>query len=352
MKILQVITLCELGGAQSVVVNLANRLSAGHEVIVAAGAGDGKMWELLDNRIIKEHIPTLVRELSPIKELKTLIAMNRLYTKYQPDIIHLHSSKAGLLGRLVFPKHKIVYTVHGFDSIRIAHRKFLPLERVLQKRCSAIIGVSQYDKNNLIGEGITNNVGVVYNGITQPVHLGIEDPFKSLGPNPRVLCIARLSPQKNHDLFLQVAKLLPDINFIWIGNLKKPEFEIPKNVFFRGNIPNAGSYIEYVDILMLPSNYEGLPMVIIEAMAMGKPVIASNVGGISEIVRNGENGFALSNQADLFAEKIKLLIEDRRKYADFCSASYSIFQSELTVDKMVDGYLNVYKNIKECKYSI
>lgn len=345
MKILQIITLSELGGAQSVVINLANQLSANHEVIVAAGAGDGKMWELLDESITKEHIPSLVRELSPLNEIRTIIAFRKLYKKYKPDIVHLHSSKAGLLGRIVFPKEKIVYTVHGFDSIRIAHRKFLPLERALQKRCSAIIGVSDYDKSNLIAEGITNNVGVVYNGIQKPKDLGLQDPFKSLGTKPRVLCIARLSPQKNHMLFLQVAKLLPDINFIWVGNLEEPNFQIPDNVYFKGNIPNAGSYIKYVDILILPSNYEGLPMVIIEAMAMSKPVIASNVGGISEIVRNGENGYVLSNKADLFAEKIKQLLEDKNLYSSFCKASFQSFQSRLTVDSMVDGYLKVYNKL-------
>lgn len=345
MKILQVITLCELGGAQSVVVNLANQLSNDHEVIVAAGAGDGKMWDLLDGRISKEHISSLVRELSPIKEVETIIAMRRLYNKYLPDIIHLHSSKAGLLGRIAFPKDKIIYTVHGFDSIRIAHRKFLPLERALQTRCAAIVGVSKYDKENLLNEGINKSVSFVYNGILKPKELACDDPFKSLGSNPRVLCIARLSPPKKHILFLQVAKLLPHVKFIWIGNLKEPDFDVPSNVSFLGNIPNAGSYIQFVDMLMLPSNYEGLPMVIIEAMAMSKPIIASNVGGVSEIVRNGVNGYALCNQPELFAEKIAQLLDNKELYSDFCTSSYSIFQQELTVNKMVDGYLAIYKNV-------
>ena len=97
--------------------------------------------------------------------------------------------------------------------------------------------------------------------------------------------------------------------------------------------------------MILPSNYEGLPMVIIEAMAMSKPVIASNVGGISEIVRNGENGYVLSNKADLFAEKIKQLLEDKNLYSSFCKASFQSFQSRLTVDSMVDGYLKVYNKL-------
>ena len=79
MRILQVITLCDLGGAQSVVVNLANRLVKEHEVIVAAGAGDGKMWLLLHPSVICERIPSLRRALSLLNEIKTIRAMRKLY---------------------------------------------------------------------------------------------------------------------------------------------------------------------------------------------------------------------------------------------------------------------------------
>ena len=97
MKIFQIITRTDLGGAQSVVVNLANELCKDHEVIVAAGEGDGKMWKLLAPSIKREEISSLHRALSPINEIKTLFALRRLYGKYKPDIIHLHSSKVGIL---------------------------------------------------------------------------------------------------------------------------------------------------------------------------------------------------------------------------------------------------------------
>ena len=218
MRILQIITLCELGGAQSVLVNLANSLCKQHEVIVAAGEGDGKMWNLLDGSIQQEHLPSLRRALSPLHELKAIKEMRRLYKKYKPDIVHLHSSKAGILGRVAFPKSKVVYTVHGFDSIRIAYRKYLPIEKALQNRCQAIVGVSQYDERNLRSEGITNHVETVYNGIYPPVPLN-NNPFERIqGYEKKVLCIARVSAQKRLDMFLHVAALLPQYAFIWIGN--------------------------------------------------------------------------------------------------------------------------------------
>ena len=106
MKILQIITLCELGGAQSVVVNLANKLSEEHEVIVAAGEGDGKMFTLLNSKVKQERLPHLQRAISLKNDLLTILEMRKIYRKYKPDIIHLHSSKAGMLGRVAFPTKK------------------------------------------------------------------------------------------------------------------------------------------------------------------------------------------------------------------------------------------------------
>ena len=97
---------------------------------------------------------------------------------------------------------------------------------------------------------------------------------------------------------------------------------------------------------MLPSNYEGLPMVIIEAMSFGKPIVASNVGGVSEIVRNGENGYVLDNSPELFAQHIATILEDKELYDRFAETSLQIYNSELTIDKMVSGYMELYKQCK------
>ena len=344
MRILQLITLCELGGAQAIVVNLANALCNKHEVIVAAGEGDGKMWCMLDEKIQCVYLPSLRRALSPIYEVKALVEMRRLYRKYKPDIIHLHSSKAGLLGRLTFPKSKIVYTVHGFDSIRVVYRKYLPLERYMQRRCQAIIAVSKYDECNLKDEGITHHLGMIYNGTYSPLKLE-KDPLERTKKYTRkVLCIARLASPKRLDLFLEVAALLPEYAFVWVGNRYPVEKEHTPNVFFMGNVPNAGAYNAYADLFMLPSNYEGLPIVIIEALACGKPVVASAVGGISELL-DGTNGFAVANDAQVMADKIAYILSDNALYRRMAEAARQTYLRSFTVDKMVDGYMRIYERI-------
>lgn len=345
MRILQVVTQSELGGAQTVVAQLANSLSEEHEVILAAGQGDGKMWGMVNDHVIKEYCPHLQRSISLKNDLLATIELRRLYNKYNPDIIHLHSSKAGTLGRIVFPTNRTVYTVHGFDSVRLAFRKFLPVERLLQHFCKAVVGVSKYDERNLVAEGIRNNVSTVYNGISIPDCSTVEDMEVFCQGKKVVLAIARVFPPKRIDMFVDVARLLPQYNFVWIGNQREvTEFgELPSNCHFLGNIPNAGAFCSKIDLLMLPSNYEGLPMVILEAMSFGKPVVASDVGGISEIVRNNINGYALENNTQLFAEKIQHILEDEVLYSKFSQNSLDIFQEELTVDKMVQGYLDIYK---------
>jgi glycosyltransferase involved in cell wall biosynthesis len=341
MRIFQIVTLSELGGAQVMVAHLSNALSEHHEVTVFAGQGDGKLFQLLDKRIRCFKVNSLVKRVSPVNDIKTLLFFYTLYRREKPDIIHLHSSKAAALGRLAFPKHKTVYTVHGFDSIRLAHRLFLPLERYLQKKCRAVVAVSRYDEDNLKAEGITRNVCCVCNGIPSP-----SGEPEAVLPVPgkyakKILCVARISRQKRLDLFLETARLLPEYAFVWIGNREELP-DIPENVFFLGNLSNAGSYNRAVDLFMLPSNYEGLPVVIMEAMSYGKPVVASAVGGIPEIVEDGVNGYTVENAASFFAERIHTLMNDEELYKALASKSRKRFLERFTVERMTTEYLKVY----------
>lgn len=345
MRILEVITLTELGGAQSVVANLANELTErGHEVIVAGGEGDGKMFELLRPEVRRERVKGLRRSIAPVDEVRAVWELRRLWRRYRPDVVQLHSSKAGLLGRVAFPSKRVVYTVHGFDSIRLAYRKFLPLERLMQRRCAAIAGVSRYDEMHMREEGLTRNVSFVYNGIPEPRRTLEGDPFEDLRgkfTGGVVLCIARLSPPKKHDLFLETARRMPDTAFVWIGNQEEPDFDVPDNCRFAGNILNAGEYCRYADVFYLPSNYEGLPIVILEAMACGCPVVASRVGGIPEML-DGQNGFAVENRVEEAVEAIGKVMAQREEFA---AAARTTYERSFTVGRMADGYEEIYKTI-------
>jgi glycosyltransferase involved in cell wall biosynthesis len=157
----------------------------------------------------------------------------------------------------------------------------------------------------------------------------------------KILCIARISKQKRFETFLEVASLLPCYAFLWIGNQKNIHNTL-SNVFCLGNVLNAERYDQLVDLFMLPTNYEGFPIVIIEAMRFGKPIVASNVGGISEVVINDENGYTVENTATIFAEKIRYILENASVYKKFSENAYKRFREHLTVEKMIQGYMKIY----------
>ena len=350
MKILYIITKSELGGAQSVVVALANHMhSLGHEVTVAAGEGNGLMWNLLNYGISQIRCRHLFRKPSVKQDFLLLQEFKKIEKQCSPDIVHLHSSKAGLVGRLVFKRSCIIYTVHGFDSIRIANRRFLFLEKMMQYRCKAIVGVSKYDEHNLRAEGINHNVTYVYNGINKgeadkKINLSMCKGFKKI-----VLCIARVTSPKRADIFIETAKLLPQYAFVWIGNQEPIKENLSENVFFLGSKLIAAKYNALADIFMLPSDYEGLPITIIEAMSMGKPVVASNVGGVSEIVRDGENGYTIENIPEAFAEKIEYILTNPDIYSKMSEAAYNRWKQSLTLENMIEKYYKIYQKIAKDK---
>lgn len=347
MKILHVITRANLGGAQTVVLSLANAICNQHQVIVA-GEEEGPMWDLLDPRIEKVRIKEIVREISFKNDIIAYFKLKKLYHRVHPDVIHLHSSKAGALGRLAFPSRKIVYSVHGFDSIRLAYRKFLFVEKLLKNRCKAIVLASDYDKQNIIREGISSKLHIVYNGLNEPV---IEPGLFIEGVErfeKKVLCIARISPQKRFDSFVELARLLPEYAFIWIGAEANYEYEKLQNLFVLEAIPNANRYIQLADIFVLPSNYEGVPIAIVAAISYGIPIVSSNVGGISEIVRNNQNGFTLPNNNLLFAQKISYILRNDDVCRLYSLKARQIFSESLTISKMVEGYMNIYNSDLAC----
>lgn len=165
--------------------------------------------------------------------------------------------------------------------------------------------------------------------------------------NFRVLCIARLAPQKRFDLFCQVAEQLKDhnIDFYWVGN-KEPVLNLPKNVQCLGEIPDAHKLLRYVDLLVLPTDYEGMPICILEALCYSKPVIASDVGGIVEIL-NGKNGKAVPNVADNFSRQILLYKENVDMYRNASKEARRSYDLRFTVNTMYQAYLKLYNTILE-----
>ncbi len=349
MRIFQIITVSEYGGAQTVVSNIIKALSSEDELFVLYG-GNGEAWNTLGDRVTRIRLNSHRKEVS-WRDIGLLFKLFYYRLKYKPDVVHLHSSKMGVLGRVAFNPAKIVYTVHGFDSIRTAFRKFLVVEKALKNRVFKIVGVSNYDVHKMQEEDIRENVVCVYNGIADEYlnhkkegnHVTDElEKIKQVYPKT-VMCISRISKQKKFDLFLDIAREMPRYAFVWIGN-KEIMRDLPDNAFCLGEIHSAYKCLEYADLFVLPSNYEGLPVSMLEALSFGVPVVASAVGGIAEVL-DGKNGFALDNKLSLFKEKIEYILSDGNIQKRMSADARQSYLTNFTIEKMVNGYKAIFEAI-------
>lgn len=354
MRILHIISDSVLGGAQKVCIDLANSaISEGYEVAVAA-MPDGPLWTQLESEVKQFGLVHMNKKIG-LNLLKVIKELKKIRTEYKPDIIHLHTSIPGILGRWVFRKEKnhIVYTVHGFDQIRIAHKKFLPIEKFFQKYSGAIVAVSDYDMKNMNDSGIRKKLKLIYNGISLSSIKPVSNLPEKIKEKKLVLTIARIAPPKNIELFSEVAKefINKDTAFVWIGGSQnltveelRKKYNMPDNLYLLGDLKNASNYINLCDVFVLFSKHEGLPMSIIEAMSQGKSIVASNVGGIPELI-----DFGLINIKEEAVEKISLLLEEQEKNKEIGQKSLEKFNNNFTLEKMWKEYKNLYLELLENK---
>ncbi|NDW09239.1 glycosyltransferase [Dysgonomonas sp. 520] len=350
MKVFQVITVSEYGGAQSVVANLLEEMAKDESnTLFVLSGGEGESWQHLDSNIKRIKLDKHRKSIS-LRDVLVFFKLIYYRLKYRPDIVHLHSSKMGVLGRLAFSKKKIVYTIHGIDSVRKAFRKYLVFERCLQKRSASVIGVSKYDIECLKEEGITHNLSLVYNGVID--HSGEKANAPKFGPELErikreyakvIMCISRISPQKNFPLFIEIAKQMPQHAFVWIGN-KEPVDNLPDNVFCLGECGAAHQCLTYSDVFILPTNYEGMPISVIEALSYSRPTVVSSVGGLTEIF-DGTNGFALENKVEEFVDKINYILSSDDVYAQTSENARKTYLEHFTIDKMMSGYKTIYESV-------
>ncbi len=384
-KILYIITQSEFGGAQKNVLDLAARLKDSYDILVAVGAdGSGGFFDWLEEknvRFVKLH--WLRRsDFNPIADLFGLWEIFRLIKKERPDIVHLHSSKAGFSGSIAAKVLgvKVVYTVHGavFEAAFWAPtRKFyLWLEKFSARFKNKIICVSQNDKRLWLKYKAApeKKLVVIHNGIdyynlnffpkdeAREKIFGLCAPLfeaaRGSGTNLKIVgAIANLYPEKGLSYLIQAAaqvtKNYQNVIFVVIGEgLERPlleemikEYQVGAKFILAGAINEAWRYLKAFDIFMLPSIKEGLPYTILEAMAAGLPIVASYVGGVPEMVKDKENGFlVLPKNAQILADRISELIENSQLAQQFVEASKQKIQ-EFSLEKMISETEKIYQNL-------
>lgn len=337
------------GGIFTYLAELANRLDNDFEIYIAYGLRKQTPQNF------KEHFPkdihwikieNFTREVNLRKDLKAFIELRKVVKKINPDIIHLNSSKAGILGRwgINNKKHKVFYTPHGYSflmqnsskSRRIAYKL---IEKISARKNTTTISCSLGEHRETLK--LTPNAVYVENGI----EIEELDRIKNTSKNNKftVFTLGRISEQKNPQMFNKVAEALPNIKFIWIGDGELREKLKAPNITITGWVERkkALEIAKSTDAFFLPSKWEGLPMSLLEAMYLKKYCIVSDIPGNNDVIKNGENGF-IGNKKNDFVRIIKKVSSDPINYKKEINEAYKQILDHYNTEIMKKEYLKIY----------
>lgn len=267
-------------------------------------------------------------------DLKAIKAVRKLIMKYNPDIVYAHSSKAGAIARVadIGLKNHCVYNPHGWVfNMRCSARKkvmYMAIERAAAPFCDKIICISDAEKQSALDKRICRDdkLQVIFNGVDieaykNEVHGAIKRRELNIPEDAFVVgMVGRMSLQKAPDVFIKMAKKVKDevsnAHFIIVGNGNQ-EAEIRKyaedngfsdSLHITGWVDNPMSYVELFDVACLLSRWEGFGLALPEYMMAGKPIVASSVDAIPNIIQDGENGLLVEVDDDIGASEAVLRI--------------------------------------------
>lgn len=371
--LLYVITKLELGGAQKQLLSLIRHLDKDKFSIFLFTAQEGLLFPeaLSVNGLTIRKSKWLERSINPVKDFLALIEVYLFIKKSDIEIVHTHSSKAGILGRAAAKLAKakvIIHTVHGWSfndcQPRFKRLCFIWLERFAALFTDKIIVVSNYDLqigiNNLIGRKKKYKLiryGIDYSEFNlNALNLKQELGIKINGP--AVGMIACFKPQKSPQDFIRLAflvnKKFPGVKFILVGDgilrgkIEKliSESELREQIFLMGWRSDVPRILQAMDIFVLTSLWEGLPISALEAMASSKPVISTDTGGVREVVSEGRTGFLVSrHDMETMSERVIDLLRDDRLREEIGINAKAFLGDNYCLANMVRDTANLYSEL-------
>ena len=314
------------------------------------------------------YIVPMVREIDLKKDLKSIIEVRKILKQIKPDIIYMHSSKAGAIGRiaLVFNfKAKKLYNAHGwYFNAQISDKKkkiFALIEKILAIKTDRIINISKSEYESALKYKIApkKKMCIIENGIDftkfKNNDKNREETRKeyNIKENETVIgVVGRLSEQKDPMTMIKAFELVHKENkntrlmYVGSGELEEEvkqyarDNNILDKIIITGWVKNVEKYIPAFDIAVLPSKWEGFGLVLIEYMACDKPIIATNVGGIKDIIKDNENGLLISIESGKeLVNKILELVKNN-------SLKINIIENNKKYRNLYDINLLIYKHKK------
>lgn len=389
-KVLRIINRFNIGGPTYNATFLTRFMDDKYETLLIGGKheiGETDSMHVLEQYEIE---PLLINEMQRIPSLKSDRAaykkIKQIIQEFKPDIVHTHAAKAGALGRRAAFACKVpvvVHTFHGhvFHSYfgKVKTLIFKIIERRLAKKSDGIIAISELQKHEL--SEIHNicpvsKIKVIPLGFDlEKFHIGktekrkrTREKFKLSEDEIGIAIIGRLAPIKNHDLFLNVVEKILEttskkVRFFIVGDGEEKEKitlrvdEINKQfgnkIEMTSWIKDIGEFNAGMDVICLTSDNEGTPVSLIEAQAGGIPVISTDVGGVRDIVLDGETGWVVpKNNISLFAEKLLLLVENEIERNRLSEKGWDFVKNKFhytTLVKNMDEYYQLLLNKKKSK---
>ncbi len=385
MKILHIITRLILGGAQeNTILSCLGQAANRHDVTLAHGpifGPEGSILNHFNTSTIKLiELPAMVRQLSPITDIKCYHQCRRLIRQIKPDIVHTHSSKAGIIAR--FAAHKenvpaIVHTIHGLPfhpyQSALKNRIYITAERAAAKRCHKIVTVA----DAMTAQALAQNIGqpsqyqTIYSGmdiepylIAHTTRAATRRKLNLTDTDIVVGTVARLAELKGHDDLLDALPPLintnPNIKLLWVGDgywrkrLEKriKQLNLTKNIILTGLVPptQIPSLIAAMDILVHPSYREGLPRTLPQALLTAVPVIAYDVDGAPEVCINNKTGLLVPpSDIPALTAAIQTLASNPTLRHSLAQAGQSLCTKNFSTQTMVNALETLYNNLLHTK---
>jgi glycosyltransferase involved in cell wall biosynthesis len=297
----------------------------------------------------------------PLQDIRALTEIIRALRALRPDLLTAHGSKVGVLGRLAarYLRTPLVFTVHGWacspgtPGVQAAVARWL--ERSIGTLATKLITVSEFDRRF----GIASRLVPEHRVVT--VHNGMPDipPVLRASPQvspPRLVMVARFEPQKDHATLLQALSGLRDqaweLDLVGDGPLRGDmeslagKHGLSGRVHFLGQRSDVDRLLARAQISILTTNWEGFPLSILEAMRAGLPVVASDVGGVSEAVQDGETGYVVPRaDAQRLRNRLEELLRSGHLRRRLGAAGRARYEQHFTLDHMVAETLEVYQSV-------
>lgn len=348
-KVIYILNYTGDGGTEKYVLELISSLGKERCILVYSEKGPYL------NKFVELGIPVYQVTMKHPFDLRAAIQIKKIAKKEGAKFIHaqfLRENFISLLASFIGAKLNVIWTYHVNVPMPLYVKFF---NRLMTRFNYKIICVAEFMKKELIKKGVAKNkITVIYNGVKVP-----NKPNTKLNKHNKniISVIGRLSEEKGHKfLFFSLARLSKNhpnlewkLNVVGDGPLREElitlanKLELKLNIDFKGYVDNIDSIYLNSNIIVIPSENEAFPFVAIEALAHGKPVISTNVGGIPEIIKQNETGILINyGDIDSLSENIYYLLSNNKLSNKLSKNGEEFFLKNLTIDKMLYKTLALY----------